>query len=79
MEKVFEWSIISTENKVYIQTERKPNEYTKIERRVRQSCIFSLDWFNLHNEIILKGQENQPGVILNKHDLENIHYTSVNK
>ncbi|MGX9987587.1 reverse transcriptase domain-containing protein [Soonwooa purpurea] len=57
-----------------IRVENECSEYTKIERGVRQGCVFSPDLFNLYSEAILRELEDLPGFIIGGHNLNNIRY-----
>ena len=50
------------------------SEYTRIERGVRQGCVFSPDLFNLYSEMILRELEDLPGLVVGGHNINNIRY-----
>ena len=40
-----------------MQVNNELSDYSKIERGIRQGCVFSLDLFNLYSEMIYKELE----------------------
>ena len=50
------------------------SEYTRIERGVRQGCVFSPDLSNLYSEMILRELEDLPGLVVGGHNINNIRY-----
>ena len=50
------------------------SEYTKIERGVRQGCVFSPDFFNLYSEMILRKLAEMKGVHVGSKNINNFRY-----
>ena len=57
-----------------IKIENEISPSIKVNRRVRQGCVFSPDLFNLYSENILGEIQYQAGILIGGHNLNNIRY-----
>ncbi|MCH9665805.1 MAG: hypothetical protein K0U41_08180 [Gammaproteobacteria bacterium] len=57
-----------------IRLDTEMSGYTKIERGVRQGCVFSPDLFNLYSEMILRELEGMAGFIVGGVNINNLRY-----
>ena len=49
----------------------------KIKRGVRQGCVLSPDLFSLYSEIIMRNIEEQPGIRVGGHNINNLRYAFI--
>ncbi len=57
-----------------IRIEGEISDFVKIERGVRQGCVFSPDLFNLYSEKILRELDGVAGFIIGGHNANNLRY-----
>ena len=57
-----------------IKIDNEISPFIKVKRGVRQGCVFSPDLFNLYSENILREIQDQAGILIGGHNLNNIRY-----
>ena len=62
------------EQEAAIRIDNECSVYRPIRRGVRQGCVFSPDLFNIYSEMILRNIENQEGVNVGGHNINNLRY-----
>ena len=62
------------EQEAAIRIDNDCSVYRPIRRGVRQGCVFSPDLFNIYSEMILRNIQNQEGVNVGGHNINNLRY-----
>ena len=57
-----------------IKIDNEISPFIKVKRGVRHGCVFSPDLFNLYSENILREIQDQAGILIGGHNLNNVGY-----
>jgi len=62
------------EQEAAIRVDNECSEYRTIRRGVRQGCVLSPDLFNIYSEMIMRNIDQQEGVKVGGHNINNLRY-----